>query len=85
MSRPCIRRTLSWNAISQGNGSTTLRLAPKPSSSKCSKPGFVMQFEKRALKGSLVPGGVFMNVKANLTILELDEVEDMYVFPSLRR
>jgi carbamoyltransferase len=27
-------------------------------------------------------GGVFMNVKANLAILELDEVEDMYVFPS---
>ncbi len=27
-------------------------------------------------------GGVFMNVKANLALLELDEVEDMYVFPS---
>jgi carbamoyltransferase len=27
-------------------------------------------------------GGVFMNVKANLAILELSEVEDMYVFPS---
>ncbi|MEI9811425.1 MAG: carbamoyltransferase C-terminal domain-containing protein [Acidobacteriota bacterium] len=27
-------------------------------------------------------GGVFMNVKANLLILELDEVDDMYVFPS---
>ncbi|MFM2123996.1 MAG: hypothetical protein RL328_447 [Acidobacteriota bacterium] len=27
-------------------------------------------------------GGVFMNVKANLAILELDEVDDMYVFPS---
>jgi carbamoyltransferase len=27
-------------------------------------------------------GGVFMNVKANLAILELYEVEDMYVFPS---
>lgn len=27
-------------------------------------------------------GGVFMNVKANLAILELPEVEDMYVFPS---
>jgi carbamoyltransferase len=27
-------------------------------------------------------GGVFMNVKANLAILELDEVEDMYVAPS---
>jgi carbamoyltransferase len=27
-------------------------------------------------------GGVFMNVKANLAVLELPEVEDMYVFPS---
>ena len=27
-------------------------------------------------------GGVFMNVKANLAMLELPEVEDMYVFPS---
>ncbi len=27
-------------------------------------------------------GGVFMNVKANLALLELPEVEDMYVFPS---
>jgi carbamoyltransferase len=27
-------------------------------------------------------GGVFMNVKANLAILELPEVEEMYVFPS---
>ncbi len=27
-------------------------------------------------------GGVFMNVKVNLAILELPEVEDMYVFPS---
>jgi carbamoyltransferase len=27
-------------------------------------------------------GGVFMNVKANLAILELPEVESMYVFPS---
>jgi carbamoyltransferase len=27
-------------------------------------------------------GGVFMNVKANLAILELPEVEDMYVMPS---
>lgn len=27
-------------------------------------------------------GGVFMNVKANLAILELPEVEQMYVFPS---
>lgn len=27
-------------------------------------------------------GGVFMNVKANLSILELNEVEEMYVFPS---
>ena len=27
-------------------------------------------------------GGVFMNVKANLAILELDEVEEMYVLPS---
>jgi len=27
-------------------------------------------------------GGVFMNVKANLAILELPEVEHMYVFPS---
>ncbi len=27
-------------------------------------------------------GGVFMNVKANLAILELDEVDQMYVFPS---
>ena len=27
-------------------------------------------------------GGVFMNVKANLTILELPEVESMFVFPS---
>jgi carbamoyltransferase len=27
-------------------------------------------------------GGVFMNVKANLAILELPEVEDMYVLPS---
>ncbi|MEO8097088.1 MAG: carbamoyltransferase C-terminal domain-containing protein [Acidobacteriota bacterium] len=27
-------------------------------------------------------GGVFMNVKANLAVLELDEVEEMYVFPS---
>ena len=27
-------------------------------------------------------GGVFMNVKANLVLLELPEVEDMYVFPS---
>ncbi len=27
-------------------------------------------------------GGVFMNVKANLVVLELPEVEDMYVFPS---
>jgi len=27
-------------------------------------------------------GGVFMNVKANLTILELSEVEGMFVFPS---
>lgn len=27
-------------------------------------------------------GGVFMNVKANLALLELPEVEEMYVFPS---
>jgi carbamoyltransferase len=27
-------------------------------------------------------GGVFMNVKANLAVLELREVEEMYVFPS---
>ena len=27
-------------------------------------------------------GGVFMNVKANLAILELPEVESMFVFPS---
>ncbi len=27
-------------------------------------------------------GGVFMNVKANLALLELPEVEDLYVFPS---
>lgn len=27
-------------------------------------------------------GGVFMNVKANLAVLEIPEVEDMYVFPS---
>jgi carbamoyltransferase len=27
-------------------------------------------------------GGVFMNVKANLSVLELPEVEDMYVLPS---
>jgi carbamoyltransferase len=27
-------------------------------------------------------GGVFMNVKANLAILEMDEVDDMYVLPS---
>ncbi len=27
-------------------------------------------------------GGVFMNVKANLAVLELPEVEDLYVFPS---
>ena len=27
-------------------------------------------------------GGVFMNVKANLALLELDEVEELYVFPS---
>jgi carbamoyltransferase len=27
-------------------------------------------------------GGVFMNVKANKAIMELDEVEDLYVFPS---
>ena len=27
-------------------------------------------------------GGVFMNVKANLSVLELPEVEEMYVFPS---
>jgi carbamoyltransferase len=27
-------------------------------------------------------GGVFMNVKANLALLELEEVEDLYVFPS---
>ena len=27
-------------------------------------------------------GGVFMNVKANLALLELDEVEDSYIFPS---
>jgi carbamoyltransferase len=27
-------------------------------------------------------GGVFMNVKANLAVLELEEVEQMYVFPS---
>ena len=27
-------------------------------------------------------GGVFMNVKANLAILEIPEVEDMFVFPS---
>lgn len=27
-------------------------------------------------------GGVFMNVKANLAVLEIPELEDMYVFPS---
>ena len=27
-------------------------------------------------------GGVFMNVKANLAVLELPEVEDLYIFPS---
>ncbi|HEV2198908.1 MAG TPA: carbamoyltransferase C-terminal domain-containing protein [Bryobacteraceae bacterium] len=27
-------------------------------------------------------GGVFMNVKANLAVLELDEVDELYVFPS---
>jgi carbamoyltransferase len=27
-------------------------------------------------------GGVFMNVKANLALLELDEVEDLFIFPS---
>jgi carbamoyltransferase len=27
-------------------------------------------------------GGVFMNVKANLALLEIPEVEDLYVFPS---
>jgi len=27
-------------------------------------------------------GGVFMNVKANLALLEMEEVEDLYVFPS---
>ena len=27
-------------------------------------------------------GGVFMNVKANLALLELEEVEDLYIFPS---
>ena len=27
-------------------------------------------------------GGVFMNVKANLALLEMEEVEDMYIFPS---
>jgi len=27
-------------------------------------------------------GGVFMNVKANLAVLEIPEVEDLYVFPS---
>jgi carbamoyltransferase len=27
-------------------------------------------------------GGIFMNVKANKLLLELDEVEDMFVFPS---
>ncbi len=27
-------------------------------------------------------GGVFMNVKANLRLLEIAELEDLYIFPS---
>src|SRR6185437_4349783 len=27
-------------------------------------------------------GGVFMNVKANLRLLEIPELEDLYIFPS---
>jgi carbamoyltransferase len=38
--------------------------------------------KKTGLKTVTVAGGVFMNVKANLRIAEIDEVEKFFVFPS---
>jgi len=38
--------------------------------------------KKTGLKKIVCAGGVFMNVKANMKISELEEVEDIFVFPS---
>ncbi len=52
---------------------------------------FVEEFLKRWVRNAIaetgirkiaLSGGIFMNVKANKLLLELDEVEDMFVFPS---
>jgi carbamoyltransferase len=52
---------------------------------------FVEEFLKKWVRNAIretgirkiaLSGGIFMNVKANKLLLELDEVEDMFVFPS---
>jgi carbamoyltransferase len=48
---------------------------------------FLVQWVRNAIRHTGVrkvalSGGIFMNVKANKLILEMDEVEDLFVFPS---
>lgn len=52
---------------------------------------FVEEFLKKWVRNAILEtgvgkialaGGIFMNVKANKILLEMDEVEDMFVFPS---
>jgi carbamoyltransferase len=48
---------------------------------------FLIQWVRNAIRETgirkvALSGGIFMNVKANKLLLELDELEDMFVFPS---
>jgi carbamoyltransferase len=48
---------------------------------------FLKQWVRRAIAETgihkiALAGGIFMNVKANQTLLEMDEVEELFVFPS---
>ena len=38
--------------------------------------------KKTGIKKIACAGGIFMNVKANMLILEMDEVDDLFIFPS---
>ena len=67
---------------SQGSASTGWPRGRSVLSKRCSRAGCAARCAKPGSAGSPAAGGVFMNVKANLAILELPEVESMFVFPS---
>ncbi len=81
-SPPCTRPTHFWNAIWRGNGFDYVAAGVQDFIEQMLQTWVRNAIRETGIGRIACSGGVFMNVKANLTILELDEVEDMYVFPS---